>query len=592
MGRWPPYAGVVLAALVGAAAALVLDRTAPAPAADVARGSEEAFARALHVREIPSGRAPLRWTTERAGFVFRNLPPGPARLEVRVHGHRGPVLIAADGAVVGRLDVGQTAGDYDLPDTGRGARTVELQAEPFVAGDGRRLGTLLDRVTLVPSARAGPPWGLMLAFALLAALAALAAGAMGWAWPGAAGIGAALALAAALLLWPQGLVRSPYQTTLTAALAGTVVAGAAFARWRERREQGSGRWAFVALLAALLVQGVAATWPSMVVSDAVFHRNNLARVAGGDVFITSLTQHAPPFRFPYGVSFYLLLAPLYRAGLDGVALVRVAAAASGVVASGALFVLAAPLGPARAALAVVVLQLLPGTFDVHSFGNLSNVFGQALTVLFLAWWTGRAPGGWPVGAALVALAGIAHFSCLVVLVALAAVLGWLRWADVRRDRVRQAAVAVGLALAAAYYARFVPLILAQLPRLAEGGGRGGSGLGAALLSPLTGAATQWGIPALLLALAGLPRPSTGTLGRDLTALWLAGAALAVAAVVSPLEVRYLYALAPVLSVAAATGAAALWVKGTFGRALAAALLLGQLVLAGRHLAEALLARYR
>ena len=68
------------------------------------------------------------------------------------------------------------------------------------------------------------------------------------------------------------------------------------------------------MTAAWLVQGVLATSPVMVVSDVVFHANKLARVAGGDFFPTSVTQHAPPFRFPYGVSFYALLAPARARG--------------------------------------------------------------------------------------------------------------------------------------------------------------------------------------------------------------------------------------------------------------------------------------
>src|SRR5688572_13975427 len=94
----------LLAAVVGAAGALVLDRTAPAPSADVARGSEEPFAvDGLQPREIPPGRGPQRWTGARARFAFTHLPPAPARLEVRVHGHRGPVVVSCDGVVVGRL---------------------------------------------------------------------------------------------------------------------------------------------------------------------------------------------------------------------------------------------------------------------------------------------------------------------------------------------------------------------------------------------------------------------------------------------------------------------------------------------------------
>ena len=169
------------------------------------------------------------------------------------------------------------------------------------------------------------------------------------------------------------------------------------------------------------MQVVAGTSPLMVVSDAVFHANKLVR--GGRAATcsrSSVTQHARPFRFPYGVSFYAVLAPLARAGLDTVALVRVGAAAAGLVATaGCLPSGPRPPRPAAAALSAVLLQLLPGTFDVaYSYGNLSNAFGQAVTVLFFCWWAGRAPGGWPVGAALLALAALAHFSSFVFAVAL------------------------------------------------------------------------------------------------------------------------------------------------------------------------------
>ena len=163
----------------------------------------------------------------------------------------------------------------------------------------------------------------------------------------------------------------------------------------ERRRSGAGAWALIAMTAAWLVQGLLATSPVMIVSDAVFHANTLARVAGGDFFPTSVTQHATPFRFPYGVSFYAVLAPLFRAGIDGVALVRVGAAVAGVLASAALFlVLLRAYGAAAAGLAVVLLQTLPATFDVaYSYGNLSNAFGQSATVGFFAWWAGTRAGG-------------------------------------------------------------------------------------------------------------------------------------------------------------------------------------------------------
>jgi hypothetical protein len=58
-----------------------------------------------------------------------------------------------------------------------------------------------------------------------------------------------------------------------------VALASAFAVWMDGRVKGSGPWAFGAVVAALVVQGVAATSPLMVVSDAVFHANQLAKVA-------------------------------------------------------------------------------------------------------------------------------------------------------------------------------------------------------------------------------------------------------------------------------------------------------------------------
>jgi hypothetical protein len=85
---------------------------------------------------------------------------------------------------------------------GRAVREVELRTVPFVAGgDGRRLGALLERVTVLQAPRSLPPLGLVLVLAVPAALAAAAAGAAGWRPLPAtlAGVGTA-ALASAVLL--------------------------------------------------------------------------------------------------------------------------------------------------------------------------------------------------------------------------------------------------------------------------------------------------------------------------------------------------------------------------------------------------------
>jgi len=382
-------------------------------------------------------------------------------------------------------------------------------------------------------------------------------------------------------------------------LAVTIAAGSAllgvFAAVMERRAPGRGPWAFGALLVALVVQGLAATSPLMVVSDAVFHANQLDRVAHGDFLITSVTQHARPFRFPYGVSFYALLAPLVRAGLDGVDLVRTGAALSGIAASMGLFAVLAPQGPATAALAVVLLQLLPGTFAVYSYGNLSNVFAQSMTTLFFCWWSGRAPGGAAVGALCLVLASLGHFSAFLFIVALCAALVVARRGQGGIDRVRAVALGVGLGLAVAYYACFARLVIDQLPRLLEGGGQGrgaSQGTGGALRLQLMGAIEQWGLPALVLAVIGRPRPARGALDRGLAAYAIAGAFFLLPALMTPLDVRYLYALTVPVAVAAAWGLARLLERGTAGRMAGALLFALQAALAARGIVEAVLHRYR
>ncbi len=598
MGRAATGTALVAAAVLGAAAAAIVQRWSPPPSADVARGTEEAFAKGLQRRELPPRHAPIRWTTDRVALAFEHVAGKEAELEVALAGHQGPVVVAADGVVVGVVPAGATAGRFPLAATGRTSRTVQLEVPVFVAADGRRLGARLHRVSLWPRDRGAPALGLLALFAIPAVLAAAVGRRVGLRPYAALAFAGVVTAIQSALLWPSGLVHSPYATRLAVLIVLGLIAAGAFAWWMERRRPGAGPWALIAMTAAWLVQGVLATSPVMVVSDAVFHANTLARVAGGDFFPTSVTQHATPFRFPYGVSFYAILAPLFRAGIDGMTLVRGGAAIAGVLASAALFLLLVRgYGAAAAGLAIVLLQTLPATFDVaYSYGNLSNGFGQSATVGFLAWWAGTAPGGWIAGAFLLATAALAHFSTLIVALALVAALVVARRREIGRDRVRRAALVAGLVVAAAYYAHHAGLMASQLPRLLEGGGRGAAaapGVLAAARDQVMGAAMGWGLAAIALAWFGRPswRNDTG-IDRDLAAWWIGAGALALAAIVSPAEVRYLYALAPAVAAAAGRGAVALHARGGPRRALAWGLVALQVAIGGRNLAEAVLVRYR
>src|SRR5688572_25880561 len=54
------------AAMVGLLAAVAIHYRGPDPSADVARGSDDAFARGLFPRELLERQGPMRWTRERA----------------------------------------------------------------------------------------------------------------------------------------------------------------------------------------------------------------------------------------------------------------------------------------------------------------------------------------------------------------------------------------------------------------------------------------------------------------------------------------------------------------------------------------------
>src|SRR5712692_2646990 len=193
-------ASVAVAALVGAALATAVDRLGPAASADVARGGETAFARGLEPREMVPGRGPQRWTTPQARFLLRDLPAGPAEVDVRLHGQRTPVVIAVDGVIVGTIDPGRTALVAPLSLARRGDHVLELRTGGFDAGDGRRLGALLDSVTVRARPSPSPSIRLVLLFAMPAALIAAAALLAGLSPASALAVAIEAAVAEALLL--------------------------------------------------------------------------------------------------------------------------------------------------------------------------------------------------------------------------------------------------------------------------------------------------------------------------------------------------------------------------------------------------------
>jgi hypothetical protein len=587
----------MLVVLLGLALGSALEWS-PAPTADVSRGSEEAFAEGLHEREMIPGHGPLRWTRPRSIFRFEALPAGEAILSLNLVGHRSPVDVLANGVRVVRLDPNRSGGEFRLPALSRGDLTVELASDGFRAGGDRTLGTQLRRLTVRPVGT--PPMRVSRASWLLALCGLgvfVAALSSGIPWPGAVVVAASAQGLFLALLWPNGLVRSPYAVALAWLSGWGAVLAAGFALAQRGRGRATMQWAFIAALVTWWTLGIAATSPVMIVSDVVFHANKLAAVAAGDFFPTSVTQHESVFRIPYAPALYALLSPFAKLGWDRVLLVRWGAASAGIAASAFLFWQLVPRGPAFAGCSVILLQCAPGWFLVYSYGNLSNAFAQALTVSFFAWAACR--GAWLVGATLLTLACIGHLSAAIVLGVLVPLLIW-RGRSVWRERTHALAIVAGLGLSAAYYLAFAPLILEQIPRLLEGGGQGHDptrGLVGVLWLQILSAARQWGLPAAMLAALGVvswrgDAKLPDSLGPDLRAFWWAGAVLGIAAIASPLEVRYLYALTLPLAVSGAGALVFLWERGRIGRGVAVVLALSQLAIGLAGIYEAVFLRYR
>src|SRR5262245_18380726 len=339
---------VLLSALAGVFFGAVAHRFGPPPIASIGEGTEDAFRHeGFDDRELPPGASgPIRWTGARAAITFEDLPRGAAEVDVRLRSNAAPVVVAVNGQVQGTIEPGGPHGVFETAAVRDGRVVVELRTETMQRGD-RRLGAMLAFVRITPRDRA---WrtgllGLRLGTAgALAAVAALAGGLV--ALPGAiVGLGTSLLGAAAL--WPHGLTCSAYASRLPWQLALAVAFAACFARLLARRAPAGGGGSAVllpALAVAFLVNGIAATSPVMVASDVVFHAHMLRDVAAGEWFPTSVTQHARPFKIPYGSAFYALLVPWARAGFDLVFLVRAGAGFGGCLAAIGLLWLLAPLG--------------------------------------------------------------------------------------------------------------------------------------------------------------------------------------------------------------------------------------------------------
>ena len=513
--------------------------------ASLALGTDDAFAvYGLEPRENQIGGGALRWMRPKAAFRFEGVGPGLVDVDLLVRAHRTEVTLVANGARVGSLPPGE--GHFTSRIRLSGASMVfGIETDGFAAS-GRTLGTQIIslRVQPDPLARPGPggvPMRLSMSVFALLVLSVLAQSLCGLS------LSVSLLPSVSLLLMvlPAGLWRSSWLFEC-AALTGLVTVISALFASRSRGGRAARGWLQAAVYLALTVEGVLPPSPLVIQGDAQLHGNKLAEVAQGNLFPASRTDHQPPFEIPYGFSFHGLLTPFASDGVTNVRVVREGAAFFSALSALALGFALSRVSPGLAAASLALWAMAPVNIRTMGFGNLSNVFAQAIFVLFLVA-ASLIPRGWTRAAiltSLVALSATAHLSSLIVLLTLLLVT-----LSIPQDR-RSAAfkpLLAGVVLAVSYYATFLPMILGQLPRLL--GERGGS----------AGVFDPWRLPGQIADGAGWPLIGLIVLSllrgrvRDVLicgrSLVLSGFLLAIAALASPIEVRYLLALVPLLAVA-------------------------------------------
>ena len=514
--------------------------------ASLAWGTDDAFVtEGLEPRENQVGGGALRWTRPKAVFSFEDAGPGLVDVDLEVRDHRTEVNLTVNGARVGTLQPGQRRFSTKAR-LGGSSLVFGIETEGFAATS-RTLGTQFVSLRVAPVAPTNGPFGVPVRFwmalsalTLISIVTQVLAGQTPW-----------MALLAPVLflamVLPAGLWRSTWLVECASLMSVAVVLAALVSR-RARGGRLSRACLQVALLLALTIHGLLPPSPLVIQGDAQLHGNKLAEVAKGNRFPISRTDHKKPFEFPYGFSFYGVLSPLVSPDVPNVRIVREGAA---FFWSLSILVLALVVGNASAGLAagtVILWAFVPVNIRTMGFGNLNNIFAQAIFVLFLAGAAtprrGRLKG--LVLAFLAALSATAHLSSFIVLVTLLFLA--LAIASDRRGPGFKPLL-LGVVAAALYFATFVPMILAQVPRLL--GERGGS----------AGTFDPWRLPNQIVAAAGWPliallalsilvRPIRPVLPLA-RSLALSGLLLGVVALVSPIEVRYLLAVVPLLAIVGA-----------------------------------------
>jgi hypothetical protein len=544
----------------------------------------------------------------------------------------------ADGLDVLRWQVRSALEDvrFDIPTRpDRSGLVLRIDvSDTFRPGpaDPRDLGVVFDYLVCAPAEGrvAHLPSPALAQAALGGALLGLGFGLAGLPLFYAAAIVSITALAQA---WPLGSGMAPYLAgrppawLLAAGLSVIFVLACAGLDARRRGPLArGGRLAGALSVAACYLKLLVLIHPSMPPTDAVFQAHRLDWVLAGRFYFTSVTPDG--YDFPYGISLYLVAAPLAWLTRDHVALLRVVVVVAEALAGLLLFAMVSRTwGDRRAALfALLLFHVTPIAQSVIGTANLTNAFGESAALMAVATVvllpvTAPAWAWIALPAAVASIAFTAHFSTLVVLAAtlcLIAVAYLILGVPALHRKSSLILLGLGVAVIVsfvAFYGHFMPTYRSQAQRLAGevrtmtgGGPAGGTPAAGTLPMAPGGAAPKAGdagpAPGASRALTKRARPpldvrfttmlrrtlraygpilpAMALLGlvslvrrrvRDRMSLAIVGWLLTLVtfsalAVLTPLEMRYHLAVAPAMAILAGLEASDWWRLGGWRRLMA------------------------
>jgi hypothetical protein len=643
----PSILRAVLAAAIGASAGLACLTVAYTMHPDLTAEMDRDLPRGVASGFYPferSGGETFAWTSRRADLTLSGLNRAvPWGCSLLFRGGRSEPLpqplvqVAVDGVTVESRTATNDFQDLQVPVPARpfsSGLTLTISSSTTVVpgpADRRELGVQVDRLVCRPEV-AGvvlPPRRALGAAALAGAAFGAALGVAGTRLAGAAAaVGVVAAGQAVLLSWGP----APYGTfpgTLVRLAVWVSLLMAAVLKLLRSAGQPA-RFVVIFSAGAFYLKLLGLLHPSKSLVDAVFHAHRLEWVMAGRYYFTQPLSSGVDF--PYAIGLYLFAAPWSILTSDHVALLRVVVCASGIAAGALLYVMIVRIWGDRlvAALAVVLVNLVPVPFGVVGSANLTNAFGESValvTVVAVAIWAlERGHFGQLIGlfllSALAFLSHISTFSLLGTTLVTAAFFYYRSGRPELRATARSVLVVTAAAAVFAvvtYYGHFGEVYRAGLRQRtqpaavspadapagrAEPGAKAppvGGGTPTSLRSRTVNALalsiSAIGWPILIMAVAGGWQLLTGRVWDRLSMVLAAWAVVyvaflgvgAIAPVAAPLQryaaefvARVVLATYPAAAILAARGSAWAWRAGMVSRVAAVVLLFCACAEAVRH----------